>query len=56
MNIDLLHVDIYHLHQKVGHSDAVVADLADGEAQQLSVSIWLHPPQQELSPQARPSS
>lgn len=56
MNIDLVHVDIYQLHQKVSHNDAVAADLADGEVQQLSVSIWLRPPQQELSPQARPSS
>lgn len=56
MNFDFQHVDTDHLHQEEIHSDADVADLADGGVQQLSASVWPHLPQQELSPQAQPLS
>lgn len=42
--------------QKEGHNEEDVADLADGEVQQLSASILSHLLQRELFPRARPLS
>lgn len=55
-NFDLALADNNHLHLEESHTDADAAGLADGEARQLSASIWLHQPQRELFPQARLSS